>query len=155
MDQFNIYAFQIIAFIFFGFFMEIMFSVTGIEFALGKKLKKQTPHKYLEGFVSLYMIPIHGFGVTFLFVPMYQQISDIHLIYRYIIWCFGFTMCEIIGGFIYHKLIGFYPWDYYKESKYKIFQEGYSLWTLVPLWGIAGLILELYAGLIIRLSNFL
>ena len=154
-EHLNIYLFQIIAFVFFGFTMEIIFSVTGIELALGKKLQKQTPHKYLEGFVSLYMIPIHGLGVTFLYVPMFEYIADYHIIVRYLIWCVSFTGCEIIGGFIYHKLIGFYPWDYYKESKFKIFDEGYSLWTLVPLWGIAGLILEQYASLIIYLTKFL
>lgn len=155
MEQLKIYLFQIIAFIFFGFTMEIIFSVTGIELALGKKLKKQTPHKYLEGFVSLYMIPIHGLGVTFLYIPMFDLIHELPIFVRYIIWALSFTGCEIIGGFIYHKLIGFYPWDYYKESKFKIFPAGYSLWTLVPLWGIAGLVLEQYTTLIIHLSKFL
>ncbi len=135
--------------------MEVIFSVMGIELALGKKLKKQTPHKYLEGFVSLYMIPIHGLGVTFLYLPMYNLIADFPLVARYLIWCATFTGCEIIGGFLYHRLIGFYPWDYYKHSKYRIFENGYSLWTLVPLWGVAGLVLEKYSSLILHLSNFL
>jgi hypothetical protein len=154
-EHLKIYLFQIIAFIFFGFTMEIIFSVTGIELALGKKLKKQTPHKYLEGFVSLYMIPIHGLGVTFLFIPLYQKINSFPIFARYLTWCIGFTTCEIIGGFLYHKIIGFYPWDYYKESKYRIFDAGYSLWTLIPLWGLAGLVLEQYSSLIIYLSQYL
>ena len=155
MEHFKIYLFQIISFIFFGFTMEIIFSVTGIELALGKKLKKQTPHKYLEGFVSLYMIPIHGLGVTFLYLPMFELISSYPIIIRYFIWCISFTACEIAGGFIYHKLLGFYPWDYYQESKYKIFPAGYSLWTLLPMWGIAGLILEQYSTFVLYLSKFL
>jgi len=154
-EHLKIYLFQIIAFIFFGFTMEIFFSVTGIELALGKKLQKQTPHKYLEGFVSLYMLPIHGLGVTFLYLPMFDLIGDLPIILRYLIWCISFTSCEIIGGFIYHKTIGFYPWDYYQESKFKIFNAGYSLWTLVPLWGLAGLALEKYSTLIINLSKHL
>ena len=154
-EHLKIYLFQITAFIFFGFTMEIIFSVTGIEIALGKKLKKQTPHKYLEGFVSLYMIPIHGLGVTFLYLPMFELISELHIIVRYLIWSISFTGCEIIGGYLYHRIIGFYPWDYYQESKYKIFKNGYSLWTLIPLWGVAGLILEKYSSFIIHLSQYI
>ena len=155
MEHFKIILFQIVAFVFFGFTMEIIFSVTGIEVALGKKLKKQTPHKYLEGFVSLYMIPIHGLGVTLLFLPMYDAIHDLPIITRYLIWCCSFTSCEIIGGFIYHKVIGFYPWDYYQQSRFKIFKAGYSLWSLIPLWGVAGLALEQYASFIVHLSQFI
>ena len=153
MESIPSYLFQFIAFVFFGLSMEVIFSVTGIEIALGKKLKKQTPHKYLEGFVSLYMIPIHGFGMTLLFIPFYHYIQELPLLVRYVIWCLSFTSCEIIGGFLYHKIIGFYPWDYYKESRFKIFTNGYSLWTLIPLWGVAGIILEKYADLILRLSK--
>ena len=43
------------------------------------KTKKQTPHKYLEGFVSLYMIPIHGLGIFFLYKPFFHLISNLHL----------------------------------------------------------------------------
>ena len=70
-------------------------------------------------------------------------------------WAVAFTICEIIGGFIYQKVLGFYPWDYYKESKYKIFKDGYSLWTLIPCWGVAGIVLEKYVKLITFLSQHL
>ena len=153
MEQLQIFLFQFIAFVFFGLSLEIIFSVTGIELALGKKLKKQTPHKYLEGFVSLYMIPIHGFGMTLLFLPFYNLIKEYPILLRYLIWAIAFTICEIIGGWLYERILGFYPWDYYKESKYKIFKNGYSLWTLIPNWGIAGLILEKYSELILKLSS--
>lgn len=149
------FLFQFVAFVFFGLSMEVIFSVTGIELALGKKLTKNTPHKYLEGFVSLYMIPIHGLGMVFCYVPFFHLISDVHLVFRYLIWSAAFTICEIIGGVVYQKVLGFYPWDYYKESKFKIFSNGYSLWTLVPMWGIAGLILEQYATLILRLCQYI
>ena len=71
--------FEIIAYVFFGLSMEIIFSVTGIERTLGYKLKKQTPHKYLEGFVSLYMIPIHGLGMYFGFKYMFFHVHDLHI----------------------------------------------------------------------------
>ena len=100
-------VFEIISYIFFGLTMEVIFSVTGIEFCLGKKLKKQTPHRYLEGFVSLYMIPIHGLGVYFLYKPAMIFISGWHIGFRYLFWCLAFTSCEVIGGFIYKKTLGF------------------------------------------------
>ena len=145
------FLFEFTAYVFFGLSMEVIFSVTGIEFCLGKKLKKQTPHRYLEGFVSMYMIPVHGFGVLLGFKNMFYLIETWHISLRYMIWCLAFTTVEVIVGFLYHKIIGFYPWDYYKESKFKIFKEGYSLWTLVPCWGIAGLVLENYVNLIQKL----
>ncbi len=147
----KIFLFEFIAYVFFGLSMEVIFSVTGIEACLGKKLKKQTPHKYLEGFVSMYMIPVHGFGVLFGFKSLFFLIESWHISLRYMIWCLAFTTVEIIVAFIYQKTIGFYPWDYYKKSKFKIFKEGYSLWTLFPCWGIAGLILENYVSLIQKL----
>lgn len=142
-----------------GFTLEIIFSVTGIELCVGKKLNKQTPHHYLEGFVSLYMIPIHGFGMFFGFEFMAALISEFHFVFRYLIWALMFTSAEALTGFIYQKTLGFYPWDYYKESKFKVFKDGYTLWTLLPLWGIAGMVLEGYSSLIIHLTpeilNFL
>ena len=68
------YLFEFVAYVFFGLSLEIIFSVTGIEHTLGYKLKKQTPHRYLEGFVSLYMIPIHGFGVLFGVIKIKEKI---------------------------------------------------------------------------------
>jgi len=136
----------------FGFTLEVIFSVTGIERMLGYKLQRRVPAKYLEGFISLYMIPIHGLGLLFGFELVRDLTRDFYLPFRFLIWSVAITSIEVIGGFIYHKTVGFYSWDYYKESKYKIFKEGYSLWTLVPQWGIAGMILEQYVDLMRYLS---
>ena len=146
------YLFEFIAYVFFGLTLEIIFSVTGIERVLGYKLKKQTPHRSREGFVSLYMIPIHGFGVLFGVKNIFFLIQDFHIAFRFIIWSILISGTEVFTGYLYHKTIGFYPWDYYKDSKWKVFSEGYTLWTLIPLWGVAGLILEQYVSLIIKLS---
>ena len=54
----------------------------------------------------------------------------------------GFT--EALMGFLMDKVLGFYPWDYYADSRFKIFRRGYSLWTLIPLWGMYGLLLEVF-----------
>lgn len=136
-----------------GFTLEIIFSVTGIEKALGHTIpKKRSPKKYLEGFVSLYMIPIHGFGMLFGFEAVALAIGDYNIFIRYLAFCLLFSGTEAVTGFIYDKLTGFYCWDYYADSKYRVFKRGYTLWTLIPLWGIAGLILEIYSGLLIHIS---
>jgi len=144
--------FRFILYVFFGFFMEMSFASWGIEIALGNKIKRRVPKKYLEGFISMYMIPIHGLGMLYGFEWMHGLIEDQHFILRYLVWAIGFTGVEALTGYIYHKTIGFYPWDYYRDSKYKVFKEGYTLWTLVPLWGVAGMILEVYSKLLIFIS---
>lgn len=136
-----------------GFTLEIIFAVTGIEKALGFTLSnKRVPKKYLEGFVSLYMIPIHGFGMLFGFEPIARAIGDFNIFVRYLAFCVLISATEAFTGFIYDKLTGFYSWDYYADSKYRVFKRGYTLWTLVPLWGIAGLVMEVYSGLLIHVS---
>ncbi len=144
--------FRFVLYTFFGLTLETIFAVTGIERSLGYKLQKRTPHKYLEGFVSLYMIPLHGLGMLFAFEWVFGQIAQWHWSLRYLSWCLMFTVAEIAWGFFLHKVIGFFPWDYYEKSKFRFPKAGYTLWTLIPQWGIAGLILELYSELLVKLS---
>jgi len=148
------YFFRFVFYTFFGLSLEIIFSVTGIEKLLGTKINKRCPENYLEGFVSLYMIPLHGLGLLFGFEFLHNIIANYFLGIRFIIWALLFTICEIIWGFVLDKIIGFYPWNYYAYSKYKIFNKGYSLWTLIPMWGIAGIFIEYYSQLLIYLSPY-
>lgn len=127
-----------------GLSCEIISSVVIIEFAMGIKIKRRVPNKYLEGFVSLYMIPIHGLGVLFAFEPLYFYLAALHWALRYAVWGLLFVFTESLIGFLMDKILGFYPWDYYANSKFKIFKRGYSLWTLLPLWGAYGLLLEIF-----------
>ncbi len=131
-----------------GLSCEIISSVFLIEFALGAKVHRRVPGKYLEGFVSLYMIPIHGFGVLFAFEPMVFLIAGLHWALRWAIWGILFVFTEALMGFLMDKVLGFYPWDYYADSRFKIFRRGYSLWTLIPLWGIYGLLLEVFVRML-------
>ena len=135
-----------------GLSLEIIFSVTGIEFAVGAKIKRRVPKKYLEGFVSLFMIPIHGLGVLFCFEPVYFLIANLHWVFRYCIWAVSFVAVEALAGFVLDKLLGFYPWDYYELSKYKVAKRGYSLWSLLPLWGLYGLALEVFVKIFVYVS---
>ncbi|MBT7610796.1 MAG: hypothetical protein HN576_13630 [Bacteriovoracaceae bacterium] len=126
--------------------MEVVFSVIGIEKLVGKTITRRVPTNYLEGFISLYMFPIYAIGLPFFFEPVLSLISSWHIFFRYILWCFSITAAEALLGFVCHKLLKFYPWDYYKLSPYKVFYEGYTLWNLIPFWGIAGLALEIYSS---------
>lgn len=147
-------VFRFVAYVFFGLTLETIFAVDGIDRALGYPVKRRVPKKYLEGFVSLTMIPLHGFGLLLMFEPMYAAIRGWPFYYRFLLWAATFTVMEALYGMLCYKVLGFYSWDYYQESKYRIFKNGYTLWTLVPMWGIAGLIIERYSDLIIYLSKF-
>ncbi len=138
-----------------GLSLEVIFSVIGIEFVLGTKIKHRVPKSYLEGFVSIYMIPIHGLGILLFFEPVYFAISQWHWLLRYCIWSFSFVAAEAAAGFALDKTVGFYPWDYYQASKFKIFKKGYSLWTLLPFWGLYGLLLENLVRILVFVSPYL
>jgi|GEM_PF-409006 len=142
------YLFRGIAYNMLGFFLEIVYSVTGIERSVGAPIPRRVPRKYLEGFVSLYMIPIHGIGMLVGFEPMAEVIADLHIFIRFVIYAVSITACEAIGGWIYDQILGFYSWDYYELSPYKVFKRGYTLWTLLPQWGLAGLVLEQFSNLL-------
>jgi hypothetical protein len=151
-DQALQLCFRFVAYVMFGFSMEIVFAVTGIERMVGAKIERRVPKKYLEGWVSLWMAPLHGFAVLFGFELMHGWIAGWHWSLRYLVWCLIFTGMEIAYGWLQDKVLGFHTWDYYAKSRWRIHPRGYSLWTLVPAWGLAGLLLEVYSGLMRHLS---
>ena len=148
------YSFRFMIYMVVGLSLEMIFSVLGIEFTLGVKINRRVPKKYLEGFVSLFMIPIHGFGVLFLFEPVYLAITGWHIVLRYLVWGCSFVFAEAASGFVLDKIFGFYPWDYYALSKYRVAKRGYSLWSLLPFWGIYGLFLEILVRILIGVSPY-
>lgn len=148
------YLFRFVMYTMFGLSMETVFSIYPIELILGTKVKRRVPFKYLEGFVSAYMIPLHGLGLLFLFEPGSAAISSLHPLVRYGIYAVGITTMEVAWGWLCDKALGFYSWDYYATSRFRIFKRGYSLWTLVPCWGVVGMLLEVYSGLIVSLTPY-
>ena len=151
-DTFLAYAFRLVMYVLFGLTMETVFAVDGIDRALGYPVHRRVPKKYLEGFVSLYMVPLHGFGLLLLFEPASRWIAHWPFYLRYVVYAVMITLSEVAWGWILDKTVGFYSWDYYAESRYKVFKRGYTLWTLVPLWGIAGMLIEQYTRLMVALS---
>jgi hypothetical protein len=146
--------FRFTAYMCFGLVMETLCAIDGIERLVGRPIPRRVPKKYLEGFVSAYMIPLHGLGVLFLMEPMIDMVAPVSWPFRVAVYAAGLTVCEMAWGWILDKTLGFFPWDYYSLSKWKIGKRGYSLWTLVPMWGFAGMVLEQYCGLIRYLSPF-
>ncbi len=145
-------CFRIVAYVMFGFSMEVIFAVTGIDRMLGYRLERRVPRKYLEGWVSLWMAPLHGLGVFFVVEPVFDVIALWPWPARYLVWCAVFSLAEVAYGWLCDKVLGFHTWDYYAKSRFRIHKRGYSLWTLVPAWGIAGLLIEVYSGLLRHLS---
>jgi hypothetical protein len=154
MDTAIAYGFRFVMYTFFGLTLESVFAVDGIERALGCAVHRRVPRKYLEGFVSLYMIPLHGLGLLFAVEPLRDASRDWPWPARLVLWAVAITAAEAGWGWIQDKVLGFYTWDYYADSKWKVFQRGYTLWTLVPLWGLIGMVLEVYTDLMRFLSPF-
>ncbi len=152
MEVFIEYLFRFAFYTFFGLVLEMTFSVHNIDIALGYKVHRRVPRKYLEGFVSMYMIPLHGLGLLFGFEFVHSLIGEWFIVWRFFAWAVMISVMEVFWGVLCHKVLGFYSWDYYADSKYKVFKNGYTLWTLVPLWGVAGLVLEWYSRLLIHIS---
>ena len=61
------WTFRFVIYAMTGMALETIFAVDGIERVAATKIERRVPKKYLEGFVSLYMIPLHGLGMLFLF----------------------------------------------------------------------------------------
>ena len=152
--MFEQYLFRAIAYIMFGIVMEVMFSVVGIEVLLGQTIpNRRLPKRYLEGFVSLFMIPLY-LWIGFMIMEPELEFIPLPIIIRFLAWSVCLTMWEALYGFMLDAFLGDYPWSYYALSKYKIFKRGYTLWTLVPVWGLVGLIAEWYVSLVLYLSPY-
>lgn len=147
-------TFRFLLYVLMGFFLEVVGAVDGIERLMGCSIRRRVPKKYLEGFVSLYMAPLHGFGMLCAFEPVHDLIRSWFIGVRFIAWAVLFAACEAVWGFILDKVLGFYTWDYYEQSRYRVFRRGYTLWTLLPVWGLVGLWLEIYSDLLRYLSPY-
>lgn len=143
------FLYRFCSYVMFGFTLEIFF--VAISNIADGSIKGRD--KYLEGKTYLWMVPIYGFLLTLLFEPMSINLMNYGILTRYIIYGFMITVFEGLTGLIYDKLLGFCPWDY-SNSKWKLHPRGYTKVTLIPAWGVAGLIIEKYSELLLYLSPF-
>lgn len=132
----------------FGFVMEMTF--VALSKVIDGKIRGRDI--YLEGHTYLWMAPVYGFLLLFIFEPVHSLTMNIYPLFRFIIWAITFTFFEALCGWIYDKKLGFCPWDY-SGSKFKMFKRGYTKWTLIPQWGIAGLFIEGYSYMLIKNSG--
>jgi hypothetical protein len=148
METFIVYLTRACVFIAFGLCMEIIF--TALSYAIdGTKTSKDEAFfgehdDNLIGTVSLYMIPVYGIMISVFFPLTLKGMLLISLPWfgRYFVYAILISAIEAFFGWFYDKVFHVMPWDY-SECKDKVFKRGYTRWFYVPLWGFAGLIIEL------------
>ena len=144
-------AFRMTAYVAFGLIMEIGF--TAISALVDGKVTDED--KRLRGVVSLYMIPVYGILLLAMFEPVYFVMLriDTPWFIRAVLWALLITGTEALCGWLYARFLKVKPWDY-SQCKDRIFPGGYARWAYVPLWGIAGLFLEVYVTFVVNLSTY-
>jgi len=130
--------FKFTAYAFFGLIMEVKF--TALSLVTDGQITEED--KKLKGYVPLWMIPVYGLLLTFIFTPVYFLIQDWSFIYRYLIWCVTISGFEALSGFLYYKWLHVRVWDYSQDKGHIL--KGFTKLPLVPVWGAVGLLLEQY-----------
>ncbi len=102
----------------------------------------------LTGTSYLWMFPIYGLLAP-LYEPVHDLIRDFPLLGRAVIWSLGFTLIELISGWLIARFTGRCPWDY-SEKRFAI--NAYIRWDFFPVWAIIGLALEPVHDLLVRLT---
>jgi uncharacterized membrane protein len=69
---------------------------------------------------------------------------------RYAVWCLTFTSFEALSGYLYSRFLKVKVWDY--TNDFGSILGGNTKLTLVPAWGIAGLVIEQYVLFITYLT---
>lgn len=152
--MFTSILFRVCAYSAFGLIMELLFSVAGIEVLMGCKIpNKRMSKRFLEGFVSLWMIPLYCY-IGFAIMEYIPRPTHMPVVLRYCVWAWLLAGCEAFYGWMLDDIFHDYPWSYYSLSKYTMFKRGYTLWTLLPMWGFVGLLAEKYVALVLYLSPY-
>ena len=145
------WIFRIFSYAAFGLCLEIFFTaiaqlVDGVITAEDRRLR---------GTVSLYMIPVYGILMFLCFEPMFLLLewAQVAWYVRIGIYAIGISGMEALCGWIYDKVFHVMPWDY-SQCRDKVFARGYTRWSYVPLWGVAGLVLEQYVTFVRELSPY-
>lgn len=102
----------------------------------------------LIGTTYLWMFPIYGL-IAFLYEPVHDLIRYMPLLIRAGIWSLGFTLVELLSGWLIARLAGRCPWDY-SEKRFAI--NPYIRWDFFPVWAVIGLALEPVHDLLVELT---
>ncbi|MDX1688579.1 MAG: hypothetical protein R3248_11390 [Candidatus Promineifilaceae bacterium] len=102
----------------------------------------------LVGRTYLWMFPIYGL-IAPLYEPVHNHIRETPLLARAVIWAVGFTLVELVAGWLIARLIGRCPWDY-SDRRWAI--NAYIRWDYFPVWALVGLALEPVHDFLVRLT---
>lgn len=102
----------------------------------------------LTGTSYLWMFPIYGL-IAPLYEPVHDLIREVALPGRIIIWSLGFTLIELVTGWLIARLTGKCRWDY-SDKRFAI--NAYIRWDFFPVWAIIGLLLEPIHDFLVRLT---
>ncbi len=102
----------------------------------------------LVGTTYLWMFPIYG-SLAVLYEPVHDLIRPLPVLLRALIWSVGFTMIELISGWLLARITGRCPWDY-SDKRFAI--NAYIRWDFFPVWAIIGLALEPVHDFLVRLT---
>lgn len=102
----------------------------------------------LVGKTYLWMFPIYGL-IAPLYEPVHNLIREAPILARAVVWAVGFTLVELIAGWIIARLIGRCPWDY-SDRRWAI--NAYIRWDYFPVWALVGLALEPVHDFLVRLT---
>ena len=102
----------------------------------------------LTGTSYLWMFPIYGLLAP-LYEPVHDLIREFPLLGRAAIWALGFTLIELISGWLIARFTGRCPWDY-SDKRFGI--NPYIRWDFFPVWAMIGLALEPVHDFLVRLT---
>lgn len=103
----------------------------------------------LKGTTYLWMFPIYGGALAFLYEPAHDAIRSWPWIARGLIYMVGFFAIEYITGWLLKRLTRSCPWDYSAWSKWSV--SGYIRLDYAPIWFFVGLGLEPVHDFLVRL----
>ena len=104
----------------------------------------------LQGISYLWMFSIYGL-LAILYEPVHDLIRDLPWWGRAVIWALGFTVVELISGWLIARLFGRCPWDYVAAGK-RFAINPYIRWDFFIVWAVIGLALEPVHDFLVRLT---
>ncbi len=114
------------------------------------RIRKRVDDWKLKGTTYLWMFPIYGGALLFLYEPAHDAIRSIVWPVRGLLYTLGFFAIEYLSGWLLKRFTGSIPWDYSKWSRYSI--GGYIRLDYAPIWFLVGLGLEPIHDLLVRLT---
>lgn len=99
-------------------------------------------NKELRGHSYLWMFPIYGL-LALLYDPFHHLVSHFHLPLRGTLYGACFLLVEYMTAWLLEIALGCVPWDYRRSAPgHRWNVKGYIRLDYLPVWALAGLLLE-------------